>query len=77
MAWVATVVTDDDKPDVGMATATFTSQQGQTFTYSRRVKIPDDKNAFVAEAKAALQVAAAKHIRDGNLSTALTDALNA
>lgn len=77
MAWVAKVVTDDDKSDGGTATATFTSQQGETFTYSRRVKIPDDKNAFVAEAKAALQAAAAKHIRDGNLSNALTDALNA
>lgn len=76
--WKATVTLDNDKLDVGTAVAVWNEGLEDSFTYSRRVKITTaEKNAFVAEVKAALVVNQAKQAKEAEYSLLLTNALNA
>lgn len=78
MPWTGKVILDPDKSDVGTATATWNEGLPDEFTYSRRAKLTvAERNAFVAEAKAALSVRDTQGTKETSLSANLTTALNA
>ena len=74
MPWInLEVVTDDDKPDVGRATAQWRIAGGiELRPYSRRAKMSvEDGQAFVAEAIADRDAQVAKGAQDANLTGTL------
>ena len=77
--WVATLRLDDDKLDVGTATATWNAGEVDEFTYSKRVKVTvAEGRAFATEAVAAKRAVLARIAREtplaATLTTFLTDA---
>lgn len=78
MAWTVQCTIDEGAQKIGTVAATFTAQDGATFTYSRRVNgdLPPDVQAFVAEAKAALVDAAARRTREASAATTIENLLN-
>lgn len=77
MPWTATVTLDDDSPNVGTATATWTDPEQilQPFTYSKRAKVTQ-VTTFIAKAKAALIARNTKVARETALSATLEGLLN-
>jgi len=77
MAWTSQVRLDEDKTDVGYATATWNSGEADEFSYTRRVKVnAASGQAFVADALAALVARDEKLAAEGPLATILEDWLN-
>lgn len=78
MPWIAYVTLDVDKSDVGTASAIWNKGLADEFVYTRRVKISvAEKNAFAAEAKAALTANQNQNTKEADYSAQLTQALNA
>ena len=72
MAWVASVVLDDDKDDVGTATAIWNEGLADEFAYSRRAEVTGaEANAFVAEAVVARDARDTKLAQAAPLTAAL------
>jgi len=77
MSWTGYVITDVDKPDVGLATAVWNEGQADEFRYSRRAKMTTAEGAVIREeAKAARDAAIAKRAIDTGSSNDFTYILN-
>lgn len=77
MAWTASVSTDPDKDDVGLATVTWNFGLEDEFVYQERVKISvASANVLKAKAIAAKADRDAKAVRDANLANTLTGIMN-
>lgn len=74
--WTATIVLDDDKSNVGTATAVWNAGQADEFHYSRRVTVNlAEGRAFAAEAVAARDVDVAKKTQEASLAGTLANLL--
>jgi len=77
MAWIGRFQKDADKDDVGMAHADWEDAGTVLFTYSQRLNGVDDAAEFKTNAIAARNKANADAARNEQLSTSLTNFLNA
>lgn len=74
--WTATIVLDDDKSNVGTATAIWNAGQADEFRYSRRARMTiAEGRAFAAEAVAARDADVAKRTQEASLAGTLVDLL--
>jgi len=78
MAWTSKITLDDNKLDVGLATAIWNEGQSDEFRYSERVQMnAAGKAQIVTAAKAALAAYQIKTANEANYESILTSALNA
>lgn len=77
MAWTSNVTIDADKNNVGVAAAIWNAGLADEFTYTRRVSFTlAERNAFVAEAKAALTAYQTRSTQETTFEGQLNTALN-
>ena len=74
MPWTTTFLQDTEAPGLGTVTATYTDDDGNTFTHSRQVKTGDatDRRRFAGECKAALDAKSKDDARRKSVTEKIT-----